>query len=84
MLGSYQVGGTSGAGYVFPSEMPRAAFAKYAAQAQAATDFVAPPLHGRPADWTVDIWNWGVPEGRAGSTSGETAWPQMIRSYAQV
>ena len=50
-------GGTSGAGYVYPSEMPASAFEKYAAQAQAAAvDFAAPPAAGQPADWAVDIW----------------------------
>jgi hypothetical protein len=37
-------GGTSGAGYVFPSEMPAGAFRRYTALAQElARDFVAPP-----------------------------------------
>lgn len=77
-------GGTSGAGYVYPSEMPARSFEKYAAQAQAAAaDFAAPPAVGHPADWTVDIWNWGVPEGKGGSaTPGEIPWPRMIQDYA--
>jgi hypothetical protein len=45
--------------------MPPAAFAKYAGDAQAAAvEFAAPPAAGQPADWAVDIWNWGVPEGK--------------------
>ena len=52
-------GGTSGAGYVYPSEMPTKAFEKYAAQAEAAAaDFAAAPAAGHMADWIVDIWNW--------------------------
>jgi hypothetical protein len=48
---------------VYPSEMPLGAFKRYVAQAQsAAVAFAAPPAAGQPADWTVDIWNWGVPE----------------------
>ncbi len=76
-------GGTSGAGYVYPSEMPPRAFEKYAAQAQAAAaDFAAAPAAGNLADWAVDIWNWGVPEGKAGTSPGEIPWPKMIQDYA--
>ena len=52
-------GATSGAGYAFPSEMPPAAFARYAKLAgQVARDYATPP--SGPADWVVDLWNWGV------------------------
>ena len=80
-------GGTSGAGYDYPSEMPRAAFARYAATAQdvAAEYFMAPPKGAQP-DWAVDIWNWGVPEGlhHPPPTNGEIPWPEMIRTYAKL
>ena len=81
-------GGTSGAGYVYPSEMPLGAFKRYAAQAQsAAAAFAAPPAPGQPADWTVDIWNWGVPEDGPLPPPGENhtreiLWPTMIADYA--
>jgi hypothetical protein len=72
--------GTSGAGYVYPSIMPAAAFTRYAQQVERVSAmYSAPPATGAPADWGVDIWNWGVPEGTLG---GE--WARMIAEYARV
>lgn len=81
-------GGTSGAGYNYPSEMPRPAFAKYAATAQeVAADYFMPPPPGQRPDWEVDIWNWGVPEGFTPpppwQNTREILWPEMIRTYAK-
>jgi hypothetical protein len=72
-------GGTSGAGYAFPSEMPSQAFKQYAMLAQEmATQFVAPPANGAAVDWTIDIWNWQAPEGKPGP------WTAMIDEYANT
>eukprot|EP00666_Eupelagonemidae_sp_cell4sb_P004929 gene4929-5160_t len=57
--------------------MPPAAFVRYARQAQdVAAAYFAPPPPGALPDWTVDIWNWGVPEGEGGK------WSEMVRTYA--
>ena len=72
--------GTSGAGYVYPSILPPDAFTKYVEQVQAVTTaYSAPPHKGASADWLVDIWNWGVPEGTSGGK-----WAAMIRKYAEL
>jgi hypothetical protein len=72
-------GGTSGAGYAFPSEMPPGAFKRYTMLAQeTAAEFVAPPSRGAAPDWTIDIWNWKVPEGKPGP------WTSMVDSYANA
>ena len=72
--------GTSGAGYVYPSILPPTAFIKYVEQVQAVTTaYSAPPHKGASADWLVDLWNWGVPEGTSGGK-----WAAMIAKYAEL